>query len=235
MPQEGRRLSGWTVAAVSTSSSGRRHIPLCGKREGCTRDIGHSDDHMNRNFESAVFLDRDGTITRLAGYMTRSGLLEIIPGAAESLVRLAHAGFRCILVTNQSAIGRGLMTVHMLREIHAKLQRLLEAGGARLDAIYDCPVAPGTDAETIVDHPDRKPGPGMLLKAATDLRIDLSRSWMVGDRLSGVLAGVNAGCRSIRVQTGYQYQDPVPNISCDYVTLDSVREAAEYILTESES
>ena len=190
---------------------------------------------MSRNLQSAVFLDWDGTITRLAGYVTKPCQLEIIPGAFESLVRLARVGFHCVLVTNQSAVGRGMVTVEMLSEIHVELQRLLEAGGARLDAIYDCPLAPGTDDESVIEHPDRKPGPGMLLKAAADLRVDLSRSWMVGDRLSDVLAGVNAGCRSIRVRTGHQYPDPVPSVCCDYVTLDSVREAADYILSESES
>ncbi len=168
--------------------------------------------HRNRNFESAVFFDRDGTITRLVGYVTKPCQLEIIPCAAESLVRLAQAGFRCTMVTNQSAVGSGMITVDVLREIHAELQRLLEAGGARPDAIYDCPVAPASGDETVIEHPDRKPGPGMLLKAAADFQIDLSRSWMVGDRLSDVLAGVNAGCRSIRVRTGYQYPDPMPQV-----------------------
>ncbi len=128
-----------------------------------------------------------------------------------------------------------MLTVDVLREIHAELQRLLEAGGARLDAIYGCQLAPATDKETFIEHPDRKPGPGMLLRAAADLRINLSRSWMVADRLSDVPAGVNAGCRSIRVRTGHQYPDPAPPVSCDYVTLDSVREAADYILAESDS
>ena len=131
---------------------------------------------MRSNSETAVFLDRDGTITRLAGYVTKPGQLELLPSASESLSRLTKAGFRCVLVTYQSAVGRGMMTVEMLSEIHAKLQRLLEAGGARLDAIYDCPVAPATDDGRFIEHPDRKPGPGMLLKAAADLRIDLSRS-----------------------------------------------------------
>ena len=88
---------------------------------------------------AAVFFDRDGTITRPAGYVTRPGQFEISPRAAESLARLSQAGFRCILVTNQSAVSRGMITMDVLREIHAELRRLLEAGGARLDAIYYCP------------------------------------------------------------------------------------------------
>ena len=89
-----------------------------------------------------------------------------------------------------------------LEEIHAELERQLAASGATLDGIYYCPDAPAGDDRTVVECPDRKPGPGMLLRAADELGLDLDASWMVGDLISDVLAGLNAGCRSILVQSG---------------------------------
>ena len=100
-----------------------------------------------------------------------------------------------MLVTNQSAIGRGMLTEDRLDLIHDEMNRQLAAAGAALDAIYYCPEAPAGDDRTVVEHPDRKPGPGMLLRAAAELGLDLGASWMVGDMISDVLAGLNAGCR----------------------------------------
>ena len=86
----------------------------------------------------AIFLDRDGTITRLDGYLTSPSQLRLLPEAAASLTRLKQAGFLCILITNQSAVGRGMITVDELHVIHVELQRLLLAEGVQLDAIYSC-------------------------------------------------------------------------------------------------
>lgn len=181
----------------------------------------------------AVFLDRDGTVTEFDGYLTSPSQLRLLPDAAASLANLKQAGFLCILVTNQSAVGRGMITVDELDAIHAELNRLLATAGAQLDAIYSCHECPSLDDETIVEHPDRKPGPGMLLRAASDLSVDLSQSWMIGDRLSDVLAGVNAGCRSIRVRTGHRYTCPIRSIDGEYVCKYSIKEAAEFILAET--
>jgi mannose-1-phosphate guanylyltransferase len=150
----------------------------------------------------AVFLDRDGTVIEHVPYLSEPALVRLLPGAAEALVRLRRAGFARVLVTNQSAIGRGMLTEDRLEEIHAELNRQLAARGAVLDGIYYCPVAPGGDDRTTVECLDRKPGPGMLLRAAGELGLDLKTSWMVGDLISDVLAGRNAGCRSILVQSG---------------------------------
>ncbi len=180
----------------------------------------------------AVFLDRDGTITRLDGYLTSPNQLRLLPDVAASLAKFKQAGFLCILITNQSAVGRGMITVDELDAIHAELNRVLAAGSTQLDAVYSCHECPSLDDETIVEHPDRKPGPGMLLRAARDMGVDLSRSWMIGDRLSDVLAGVNAGCRSIRVRTGHRYTCPIRSIDCEYVCKYSIKEAAEFILAE---
>jgi D-glycero-D-manno-heptose 1,7-bisphosphate phosphatase len=150
----------------------------------------------------AVFLDRDGTIIEHVPYLSDPAEVRLLPGAAAALVRLRRAGFARVLVTNQSAIGRGMLTVERLEEIHTELERQLAAEGATIDAIYHCPVAPAGDDRTVVECPDRKPGPGMLLRAVADLELDLEASWMVGDLISDVLAGLNAGCRSILLQSG---------------------------------
>jgi D,D-heptose 1,7-bisphosphate phosphatase len=150
----------------------------------------------------AVFFDRDGTLIEHVHYLSDPALVRLLPGASDALRRLRRAGFARVLITNQSAIGRGLLTEDRLDQIHAELNRQLAAVGASIDAIYYCPDAPGSDDRTIVESSDRKPGPGMLLRAAADLNLDLGASWMVGDLISDVLAGLNAGCRSILVQSG---------------------------------
>jgi D,D-heptose 1,7-bisphosphate phosphatase len=148
----------------------------------------------------AVFLDRDGTLIEDVPYLSDPSAIRFLPGAAEALVRLGHAGFARVLVTNQSGIGRGFFTEERLREIHDELEGRLAAVGASLDGIYYCPAAPDEGAGQ--DCPDRKPAPGMLLRGAVELGIDLDASWMVGDKMSDVLAGLNAGCRSILLRAG---------------------------------
>jgi len=152
--------------------------------------------------QPAVFLDRDGTLIEHVPYLSDPSLVRLLPGATEALKRLRHAGFALVLVTNQSAIGRGMLTESRLDQIHSELNQQLAADGVTIDGIYFCPDSPGSDDRTVVQNPDRKPGPGMLLRAAADLKLDLGASWMVGDLISDVLAGLNAGCRSILVQSG---------------------------------
>ena len=156
----------------------------------------------------AVFLDRDGTVIEHVHYLSDPARVRLLPGAAEALRRLRRAGFARVLVTNQSAIGRGMLTEDRLEEIHAELERQLAASGATLDGIYYCPDAPSGDDRTVVEHSDRKPGPGMLLRAADELGLDLDASWMVGDMISDVLAGHNAGCRSILVEAEVRPRPP---------------------------
>jgi D-glycero-D-manno-heptose 1,7-bisphosphate phosphatase len=105
------------------------------------------------------------------------------------------------LVTNQSAIGRGILDESRLDQIHAELIRQLGGRGASIDAIYHCPTAPRSTDRSVIEDPDRKPGPGMLLRAAADLKLELSTSWMIGDSISDVLAGWNAGCQSILISS----------------------------------
>jgi D-glycero-D-manno-heptose 1,7-bisphosphate phosphatase len=149
----------------------------------------------------AVFLDRDGTLIENVPYLSDPAMVSLLPGVAEALKRLRRAGFARVLVTNQSAIGRGMLDVTRLDEIHTELNRQLALHGATIDGIYYCPDAPKNGDPTVIETPDRKPGPGMLLRAATELNLNLGASWMVGDMISDVLAGLNAGCRSILVQS----------------------------------
>jgi D-glycero-D-manno-heptose 1,7-bisphosphate phosphatase len=153
----------------------------------------------------AVFLDRDGTLIEERSYLTQPSQVQLLPGVALALARLRAAGFACVVVTNQSAIGRGMMTEADLACVHAELHRQLATAGVALDAIYHCPVVPVSDDKRVIEHPDRKPAPGMLLRAARELGLDLARSWMIGDQVSDALAGRNAGCRgSILVWTGHE-------------------------------
>ena len=128
------------------------------------------------------------------GYVGDPALVEIYPGVSEALVRLKAAGFKTIIVTNQSGIPRGHFTDEDFHQVQARFEELV--GPGLIDAMYYCAEHP--------DHPTerRKPGPGMLLEGARDHGIDLTRSWMIGDRAGDVEAGVRAGVRAILVRTG---------------------------------
>jgi D,D-heptose 1,7-bisphosphate phosphatase len=150
----------------------------------------------------AVFLDRDGTVIEHVHYLDDPERVRLLPGAAEAIKRMRRAGFACVLVTNQSAIGRGMLTEARLHEINAEMSRQLAERGTCVDGIYFCPDVPAGEDRTAVESQRRKPGPGMLLEAAAEMGLDVSASWMVGDMISDVLAGLNAGCRSILLTSG---------------------------------
>lgn len=178
-----------------------------------------------------VFLDRDGTLIEHVHYLSNPREIRLLPGAAASLQRLHEAGYACVVVTNQSQIGRGWMTEDRLREIHDEMNRQLAAQGAWVDAIYYCPEAPAGDDRTVIEHGDRKPGPGMLCRAARDMGLDLAVSWMVGDMISDVLAGINAGCRgSILVRTGKGLSDDETRLAAEYHNAADLPAAVELIL-----
>lgn len=178
----------------------------------------------------AVFLDRDGTLIEHVHYLSDPAKVRLLPGAVEALARLRDAGYALVLVTNQSAIGRGMLSVETLDEIHDVMNRQLAEHDVALDAIYFCPEAPSSGDRTAIDHPDRKPAPGMLLRAAADLELDLPRSWMIGDMISDALAGRHAGCRgSILVHTG---NEP-PGTDHDFPCHEDLPAAAAIILGEA--
>lgn len=154
-----------------------------------------------QNKQKAIFLDRDGTINKYVGFLRDIDSFELLPGVAEAIKRINASGYLAIVVTNQPVIARGEVTYEQLEEIHNKMETLLGYEGAYLDAIYYCPHHPhrgyeGEIPELKIECDCRKPKPGMLLQAAKDFNIDLSKSWMIGDSKNDILAGRAAGTRN---------------------------------------
>ena len=165
-----------------------------------------------KNKQKAIFLDRDGTINSYVGFLTNIDDFELLPGVPEAIRAINASGYLAIVVTNQPVIARGEVTPEQLREIHNKMETLLGAEGAYIDAIYYCPHHPnkgfkGERPELKIDCKCRKPKPGMLLKAAEDFNIDLRQSWMVGDGENDIKAGRAAGCRTALIGNGVYGQD----------------------------
>ena len=151
-----------------------------------------------------AFLDRDGVINQDTGYPHRIEDLIWIPGAKQAIRRLNEAGFLVIVVTNQSGVGRGLFTLEQVDFFHDHINRELAADGAHIDAFYACPFhADATiDAFRIVNHPDRKPNPGMILRAAEAHNVDLKSSFLIGDKATDIQAAQNAGIPGYLFQGG---------------------------------
>jgi D-glycero-D-manno-heptose 1,7-bisphosphate phosphatase len=143
----------------------------------------------------ALFLDRDGTLMEDVHYCADSALVRVYPGAGAALRKARAAGFRTVLITNQSGIGRGLITEAQYRAVDAEFLRQLGQGS--IDAAYFCPDPPG------VPSTRRKPAPGMVLEAAAEHHLDLARSFFIGDKSADIECGRRAGTRTILVLTGY--------------------------------
>ena len=161
------------------------------------------------NRQKAIFLDRDGTLNKLVGFLRDIDEFELLPGTAEAIRKINASGYLAIVATNQPVIARGEVTVAELEKIHNKMETLLGMEGAYLDGIYYCPHHPhkgyeGEIPELKIDCDCRKPKPGMLLQAAQDFNIDLSASYMVGDSDMDVECGNNAGCRSVKISDGQE-------------------------------
>ncbi|MCD6378722.1 MAG: HAD family hydrolase [Planctomycetes bacterium] len=187
--------------------------------------------------EKCVFLDRDGTIIEDPGYLTEPEAVKLLPGVDAALRSLADAGYKLVIVTNQSAIARGLITEEGLERIHNELRRQLSERGVNLDGIYYCPYHPeGTIEKYARISADQKPSPGMLLRAAKDLDIDLNQSWMVGDSPRDIEAGQRAGCRTIRIRRKPEagtVDDEDEDVQADY-TVRNLVDAAKVIIRESQ-
>jgi D-glycero-D-manno-heptose 1,7-bisphosphate phosphatase len=151
----------------------------------------------------AVFLDKDGTLVEDVPYNVEPGEMRLAPGVIEGLQALQAAGYRLIVVSNQSGVARGYFAPEALADVWARLRGLTSEHGIELDAWYYCPHHPeGVVAKFATVCGCRKPAPGLLLEAAADHGIDLGRSWMVGDILNDVEAGHWAGCRSVLIDNG---------------------------------
>jgi len=158
------------------------------------------------NKQKAIFLDRDGTINKYVGFLKNIDDFALLDGAASAIASINKSEYLTVVVTNQPVIARGDVTVEELTEIHHKMETLLGKEGAYLDAIYYCPHHtdkgfPGEVPELKFECECRKPKPGMLLRAAEDLNIDLSESWMIGDGNADILAGLNAGCHTALISS----------------------------------
>jgi D-glycero-D-manno-heptose 1,7-bisphosphate phosphatase len=185
----------------------------------------------------AVFLDRDGTLIEEIGYLTRLDRLALFPWSVDAVRLLNRAGFAVVVVTNQSGVARGYFDEGFVREIHRVLDERVIAAGGRIDGFYYCPHYPdATIAAYRQSCECRKPKPGMLLRAAGELSLDLSRSFIVGDRWTDVEAGRAAGARGILVRTGFGIVDaeqPRPDLEPALVAAD-LMEAASWILRNCE-
>ena len=151
-----------------------------------------------------MLLDRDGTINRQVdgGYVTAWRNFEFLPGAVQAMSDLTRRGFQLVVVTNQAAVGKGLLTLPELDAIHARMTALIERADGRVARVYVCPHVPGDGCAC------RKPRPGLLHRAATELGVDLASTYMVGDSPTDVEAGLRAGCRTILLE-----REPGPSSS----------------------
>jgi len=156
----------------------------------------------------AVFLDRDGVLNVDTGYPHREEDLVLMPGAAEAVRLLNRHGFFTVIVTNQSGVARGMFGMEEVDAFNALLIRRLTVQGAVIGAVYSCPYHESAMDERWrhPDHPDRKPNPGMILRAAADHRLDLARSFMIGDKESDMEAARRAGMQ------GFLFQGPDLNV-----------------------
>lgn len=169
----------------------------------------------------AVFLDRDGTIAEDVNFCCRVDDFRLLPGVPEALRLLTQHGYKLIVVSNQSGVARGYLTEEDLQQINDHMQGQLNESGVGLEGVYCCIHGPDDDCDC------RKPKPGLLVAAAAQHDIDLSKSYMVGDSARDIAAGQAAGCRTVLVTTGpgpYDNIEPEP----DFVT-DSLLSAAAWI------
>ena len=182
---------------------------------------------------SAVFLDRDGTLIEEVGYLDRPERVDLYPWSIDAIRALNRAGVTIVMVTNQSGVARGFFDEAMVEAVHARIAALLAAGGARLDAYYHCPHHPdGKVAAYACACECRKPGRGLVDRAARDLGIDPLRSFTVGDRWLDVALARTIGAKGVLVRTGYgqsQETAPPPGLAADAV-VDNLAGAASWIL-----
>jgi heptosyltransferase-2 len=232
-PIDHRCMTGVTVDEVYNAASdqlGREgSMPAVGAVQE-SYDCERSDpSHPLAGF--TVFLDRDGTLNEDSGFVKAPDELRLLPGVPEALARLQQAGARLVVLTNQSGVGRGFFSLRDLELIHARLRELLGRMHVQLDAIYFCPHHPSEDC------PCRKPKRGMVDRAVAERRIDLSRSYLVGDQARDIEMAHLAGIRSVLVTTGPAGRQPLLELESKGLeprcTVASLAEAAEWILEDA--
>ena len=188
----------------------------------------------------AVFIDRDGTLSEEIGYVNHVSRFRLLPRSAEAIKKLNDAGIAAVIITNQAGVARGYFPEERILEVHKRMEELLADGGAKLDGIYYCPHHPSAGEPPYrADCDCRKPKPGLLLRAAKELDIDIKNSYMIGDKFSDVELAHNAGCKGILTLTGYgrgewEYNREEAGMTPDFVAEDLL-DAVEWILKEINS
>lgn len=189
-----------------------------------------------RNKQKAVFLDRDGTINVLKGFLNNAENFELISGVSEAIKRLNTSDYLTIVITNQPVLARGECTFAELERIHMKMETELGKQGAYIDDLFFCPHHPhrgyeGEIPELKIDCECRKPNTGMIMQAAEQYNIDLTKSWLVGDTTVDIQTGINAGVKTILVETGEAGLDGKYNVTANHEA-KSLLEAVELLLEE---
>lgn len=180
---------------------------------------------------SAVFLDKDGTLVVDVPYNVDPQRMTLMPGAGEALRRLSDAGYRLIVVSNQSGVARGLFAESALPAVEQRLREMLAEHGAPISGFYCCPHHPdGSVAEYAIHCDCRKPEPGLILRAAQEHEIALDESWFIGDILNDVEAGRRAGCRTILLDNGNETEWELSRQRLPDCVVSDLRDAAERIL-----
>ena len=193
---------------------------------------GWSDELMKKY--AAVFLDRDGTINEEVGYMDSLEKLKIIPEAFEAIRLINQNGMKAVVITNQSGVARGLFSEEFVQTVHALIQKQLKARKAFIDAFYHCPHHPTEGQGVYLQTCNcRKPAPGLLLKAADEMEIDLGQSYMIGDMPKDIDAAKRAGAKGILVRTGYGQEHRAFDVEPDYIA-GNILEAVRWILKDRE-
>jgi D-glycero-D-manno-heptose 1,7-bisphosphate phosphatase len=176
----------------------------------------------------AIFLDRDGVICENRSDHVKSwAKFKFLPDAKDSLAALSRLGLPIIVVTNQAAIGRGLVTANVVEDIHERMQAELASHGGRIDRVIYCPHRPEDACRC------RKPEPGMLVQVAQEMGIDLAQSYLVGDASTDVIAGNRVGCRTFLVLTGRGFQQLLPTLGLvgnNFTLVRNLMDATSHIL-----
>lgn len=210
-----RRLGLWSAAPPATEPDAA-HPDTEILERACERALAR---HRGHSMRPGAFLDRDGTLVVERGYLSEPADIELLPGVPLALKNLRSAGYALVVVSNQSGVGRGLFPLERVHLAMAELRRCLRSQGVELDAIYFCPHRPEAGCAC------RKPRPGLLMRAAEDLVLDLRNSVMIGDKRLDAATGQAAGALGILVRTGYgedeaqrvgeSQNDAVPDQVCD--------------------
>jgi D-glycero-D-manno-heptose 1,7-bisphosphate phosphatase len=180
--------------------------------------------------KKAIFLDKDGTLIRNLHYNVNPALIELEPYAGEALYEWQQQGYLLVVVSNQPGIALGYFSEADVQRAYLAICRLLRKQNVRLDGFYYCPhYSNGKQWPYVIDCDCRKPAPGMLLKAAADMDIDLQQSWMIGDILHDVEAGNRAGCHSILIDNGNETEWVVNDSRQPAYIVHDLREAAAVI------